>query len=202
MGFDKAALLVEGVPNAVRLAALLVEVAAPVVEVGPGRSGLPAVREEPPGSGPLAAVGAGVAWLGRAGYRGAALAVACDLPFLDAGALRALASWPGEGSAVPFAGGYPQPLCARWSARDLAAATQLVEAGERSMRALLARPGVVLVDEGRWPAGLSARVLADVDTPEDLRRLGLGAPPATVRDGSRGAECRGSGTEESVFGRR
>lgn len=174
MGSDKALLEVDGLPNAVRLAGVLRQVAAPVVEVGPGRSGLLAVTEEPAGSGPLVALSAGAALLERLGHAGPALVLACDLPFVDAEALEVLVAWPEGGSVVPVAGGQPQPLCARWSASDLRWAARLVEAGERSMKALLNRPGVEFVDEEQWPGREPAgRVFADVDTAEDLRRLGL-----------------------------
>jgi hypothetical protein len=52
MGTDKALLIVEGEPLASRLGHILSLVAQPVVEVGPGWSGLDTVRENPSGSGP------------------------------------------------------------------------------------------------------------------------------------------------------
>lgn len=177
MGFDKASLVVEGVPLAARLAAMLVEVARPVIEVGPGRAGIPAVREDPPGSGPLVAVAAGWEALGRQGRPGAALVLSCDLPLLRPALLELLASWPGSASVVPLWGGRPQPLCARWSERDLDAAAALVGTGQRAMRALLDRPGVELLGESVWSTVAPADSLADVDRPEDLERLGL-APVA------------------------
>ncbi len=56
MGFDKASMLVGGVACAARVAAVMQAVVADAVEVGPGVSGLRAVREDPPGGGPLVAV--------------------------------------------------------------------------------------------------------------------------------------------------
>lgn len=173
MGFDKASIRVDGVALAQRAGQLLSEVAAPTVEVGPGRSGLVSVLEDPPGTGPLAAVGAGVRSLRVAGHDGGALVLACDLPLVSREALLALAGWPGEGSVVPAAGGGPQLLCARWSAPDLDAIEELLARGERAMKALLGRPGVTIVARPDWPAGLEARALLDVDTPAELDRLGL-----------------------------
>jgi molybdopterin-guanine dinucleotide biosynthesis protein A len=173
MGSDKALLRVEGVPNAVRLARLLTEVAEPLVEVGPGISGLPAVSEEPAQQGPLVALCAGAAYLRAAGHLGPVLVLACDLVLLGPAALGLLACWPGDVSVLPVVGGRPQPLVARWSSQDLAEADRLVGDGERSMKALLGRPGTVLVDEGLWPAGVTARDFTDVDTPAELERLGL-----------------------------
>nr|MDP9020189.1 NTP transferase domain-containing protein [Actinomycetota bacterium] len=45
MGRDKALLAVHGLPLAQRTAGVLAAVVAPVLEVGPGRSTLPAVQE-------------------------------------------------------------------------------------------------------------------------------------------------------------
>lgn len=175
MGFDKAYLEVGGVRNAVRLAGVLAEVAWPLVEVGSGCSGLPAVLEEPRGGGPLVALCAGAESLAALGRAGPALVLACDLPFVTAEALAVLAGWPGGASAVPMVGGRLQPLCARWSASDLALAKELVAAGERSMRALLEAAKVEVLDESNW-SGRARRLFADADTPEDLHRLGV-APP-------------------------
>jgi len=173
MGFDKASIAIDGVPAAVRVARVMCSVVTPVVEVGPGRSGLVTVREEPPGSGPLAAVDAGARALEGAGHDGAALVVACDLPLLTETVLRMLAEWPGDSSVVPVVAGRPQPLCARWSGADLRSTAWLVDAGERSMRALLSRPGIVFLDESGWPGSVEAGALRDADTRADLDRLGL-----------------------------
>jgi len=172
MGFDKALVEVDGLANAVRLAAVMQKVASPVLEVGPGRSGLKAIAEGPIGQGPLFATCAALPALEAAGHRGPVLLLACDLAFVTAEDLALLAGWPG-GSVVPMVDGRPQPLCARWSHEDLLAATVLVHAGERSMKALLRRPGIVLVDRDQWPAGRADHVFADFDTPTDLAGLGL-----------------------------
>jgi molybdopterin-guanine dinucleotide biosynthesis protein A len=164
MGRDKATIVVGGETLAARSARLLSGVAAPCIEVGPGVSGLPAVTEQPPGSGPLAALAAGVAALAPGAP---ALVVACDLPSLDVELLRWLAGHPGAGSVVPVTDRRPQPLCARWSAADLAVATGLVAEGARSMQELVRRSGALLVAP---PDGLVA-ALADVDTPEQLAQL-------------------------------
>jgi molybdopterin-guanine dinucleotide biosynthesis protein A len=172
MGQDKANLVIDGEPLAVRTAALLLAVAAPVIEVGPGYTGLLTVREAPPGSGPLAAVAAGAAALAGRGHAGPALVVATDLPRLTGAYLEALANASGdETSAVPRdPSGRPQPLCARYSAAALATAQRLVTDGHRSMAALLDRVPVAWFD---GPA--ATEVLCDVDTPEDLAAMLRGA---------------------------
>jgi molybdopterin-guanine dinucleotide biosynthesis protein A len=173
MGFDKAGLKVNGRSNLDRLASVMCTVAAgPVAEVGVGASGLPATREEPPGRGPLVAMVAGAAYLARAfDWRGDVLVVACDLPFLTAEALAVVAAWPAPQSAVPLWEGRLQPLCARWAAADLVLAAGLVATGSRSLQALVEKVSLSVIDSGAWGP---AHVLADVDTPQDLDRFGLG----------------------------
>ncbi len=174
MGFDKAGLLVDGEACAERLARLLSDLAAPVVEVGPGHTGLPAVLESPPGSGPLAAVAAGRSALLLAGHDGPALVLACDLPFVTKALLEVLADHPGDASVVPTVGGVDQPLLARWSARDLDAAAKHLATGERSLRRLPDRAAATRLDEAGWGAVADGRAFADADTPADLAALGLG----------------------------
>ena len=176
MGFDKALVEIGGVPNAVRLAGVLGEVASPVVEVGPGRSGLTAIGEQPPGQGPLVATSAALDALRAMGHFGPVLVLACDLAFVTGEDLGLLAAWPEPASVVPIVSGRPQPLCARWSQEDLGAARPLLQAGERSMRVLLRRPGIVFLDEGHWPRSKQRRVFADFDTPADLTEMGLRLP--------------------------
>jgi molybdopterin-guanine dinucleotide biosynthesis protein A len=174
MGFDKTVVSVGGVPCAVRAAGVMMAVLSPVVEVGPGRSSLSAVREEPAGAGPLAAISAGFAHLReRFGFDGAVVVVAGDHPFVNEAALEMLVRFPGRASVVPVVAGRAQPLLARWSSEALLEAASLVAAGERSMHALVARDEVVLLEEADWPAGVEVRAFSDIDTPEDLVNLGL-----------------------------
>jgi molybdopterin-guanine dinucleotide biosynthesis protein A len=161
MGRDKAAIVVGGETLAVRTARVLSSVASPCVEVGAAVSGLPAVREDPPGSGPLVALATGVSALSPGTD---ALVVACDLPLLSPEALQWLASYPAAGTVVPLREGRAQPLCARWSGADLAAVAGLVADGARSMQALLERSDAVLVT----PPSPLAAAFEDVDTPEQL----------------------------------
>ena len=178
MGFDKASMLVGGVACAARVAAVMQAVVADAVEVGPGVSGLRAVREDPPGGGPLVAVCAGARALGDVGDTAPTLVLACDLPLVTEATLRTLAQWPGTRSVVPVLEGQPQPLCARWSADDLAAAADLVRAGMRSMRSLLDCRDVELIDEAHWPPQMDRRAFSDVDTTADLERIGLIRAPS------------------------
>jgi molybdopterin-guanine dinucleotide biosynthesis protein A len=108
-----------------------------------------------------------------------------------------LVDWPGDCSVIPIVDGHAQPLCARWSAEDLAATAGLVDAGERALKALLARPGLVLLDEAKWPAAVEASAFADVDTPDDLDRLGLCWEPDAL-DAGRPLTGSGSGSGTSI----
>jgi molybdenum cofactor guanylyltransferase len=175
MGSDKALLEVDGQRLVDRAVAALTAVADPVIEVGPGWSGLPSVQEDPPGTGPLAAVAAGAAALRAAGHDGPVLVLAVDMPRASVELLRRLAERPGPPTAVPRAGGHPQPLCARYGPDALAAADRLLAAGGQSLRGLLealdARGGVGWVEEDEWAAVAEPAALSDIDTPDDLRRL-------------------------------
>jgi molybdopterin-guanine dinucleotide biosynthesis protein A len=175
MGADKALLEVNGQRLVDRAVAALTAVADPVVEVGPGWSGLSAVRENPPGGGPLAAVAAGAAALRAAGHDGPVLVLAVDMPRVGVDLLRLLADRAGPATAVPRAGGHPQPLCARYGTDALAAVDRLLAAGGRSLRGLLEamdiRGGVGWVEEAEWARVAEPGALSDVDTPDDLRRL-------------------------------
>jgi molybdopterin-guanine dinucleotide biosynthesis protein A len=177
MGRDKATLVVggAGAPLAERTAALLIAVAAPVVEVGPGYTGLPHVQESPPGGGPLCALAAGWAGLKSLGWPEPAsvLVVATDLPRLTVGLLTLLAGYPAIGPVVPLdTEQRTQPLCARYPMGALGLAAQLVEEGERSVRALLAGLNPKWVAPSVWqPAAGDPDALVDVDTPADLTAL-------------------------------
>jgi molybdopterin-guanine dinucleotide biosynthesis protein A len=177
MGSDKATLrLVEGGATlAQRTAGLLASVAHPCVEVGRGHSGLPAVREVPEGTGPLAGVARGWEALTASGFRGLVLVVATDLPALDLTTLQWLVAQPGAQSVVPVVDGHPQPLCARWSGADLDESVALVGQGHRAMHQLMERCRPVLLTSGR------PGPFCDADTPGQARRLGVALPQRSGR---------------------
>jgi molybdopterin-guanine dinucleotide biosynthesis protein A len=176
MGADKASLVVVGERLADRSARVLTEVCTPVFEVGPGHTDLDSVREEPPGGGPLSAIAAGGRALRDRGLSGPALILAVDLPLITSAALAFLRDFPGPDTVVPFVAGQPQPLCARYSAGALERSPEAVARGEDSVRRFLASlSGVQWVGPRMWGAAADERAFADVDTPEDLDRLGLRA---------------------------
>ncbi|HSS11512.1 MAG TPA: NTP transferase domain-containing protein [Acidimicrobiales bacterium] len=181
MGRDKASLIVAGQRLAVRTAALLTDVAAPIIEVGPGYTALAQVQESPAGGGPLAALAAGWAGLVERGLPESAsvLVVATDMPRLTVGLLALLARHPRPGCVVPLDHeGRSQPLCARYPMATLARATNLVGAGQRSIHALLDLGGenVTWLTPSAWQqAAGRPDALVDVDTPADLAALNIRA---------------------------
>ncbi len=173
MGRDKALIEVDGVTLADRAAAVLAEVCDPVLEVGPGHTSLPAVREDPPGSGPLAALEAGWAELRRRGHDGPVLVLAVDMPWVTPELLRWLADRPGGTTAVPRVGDHPQPLCARYQPATLDLVAGYLASGRRRLRDLLETIEVDWITPEEWAEATGEEAFADADTPEDLDRLGL-----------------------------
>jgi molybdopterin-guanine dinucleotide biosynthesis protein A len=172
MGRDKADLVVAGERLADRAARVLTTVCDPVLEVGPARSPLDAVGDEPR-SGPLAALVAGADALRARGHDGAVLLLGVDLPFVEAPLLGLLANHPAAETVVPLAGGMRQSCCARYALAALITAAELVEQGERALHTLLSTVPVVEISEAEWRTVAPADALADLDTPEDLARHGV-----------------------------
>jgi len=177
LGVDKAGLLHEGETLAARGARLLGAVCGgPVVEAGDGVSGLPSVREQPAGAGPLAALAAAGEELRARGHRGPALLLAVDMPAVDQALLEFLGTWPGAPTVVPSAGGHLQPVCARYGADAMVAAQSLVIAGLRPFRHLLDVVEHDVVAEAAWGPVTAGDPFADVDTPDDAARHGIRLP--------------------------
>lgn len=165
LGRDKAATHVGGRRLLDRLLAG-VPTDLPVVLVGPAlegvRAGVVVTREDPPGSGPLAAIGAGMQ---RVGTPYVAV-VAADMPFalpVLLGAVRALAGQAVDAVVPVDADGVVQPLCAAY--RSDALRRSLAALGPLPGRAVRAVLPLLRVME--WPVPQAD--LADVDTDEQLR---------------------------------
>jgi molybdopterin-guanine dinucleotide biosynthesis protein A len=176
LGVDKAILELDGESLASRLARVLGAVCSPTIEVGPGYTTLPATREDPPGQGPLAALTAGAAAIAADRALMPTIVLAVDLPFVDTALVEWLVAHPAPITVVPIVDGVRQTLCARYSPDALAAARELLDAGERSLRALLAAVPVHEAPEAEWAAVASQRTFADVDTREDAAEFGLSTP--------------------------
>jgi molybdopterin-guanine dinucleotide biosynthesis protein A len=126
----------------------------------------------------LAALGAGAAAVRAARHDGPVLVLAVDMPRVTVELLRLLADRAGPETAVPRAGGHPQPMCARYGPEVLAAVDERLAAGGRSLRDLLetlAAQGLVgWVEQEEWEPVSGPEAFSDVDTPEDFRRLAEG----------------------------
>jgi molybdopterin-guanine dinucleotide biosynthesis protein A len=172
MGKDKASIvLADGRTCAETVAARLAQVADPVLEIGPGASGLTTVPDDDPGAGPLAALATGWAALVNSGHAGPVLVLACDLPRVTVPLLQLLARASGDGAVVPVVGGRPQPLCARFAPASLDQCQRLVAEGRRSLKALLDATPVVWLGPETWTEVADEQCFADVDTPKDLAHL-------------------------------
>jgi molybdopterin-guanine dinucleotide biosynthesis protein A len=176
-GSPKAEVTVDGERLADRGARLLLDTCDVVVEVGPGYSSLDAVREEPPGSGPLAALAAGGEALAVRDAATRFLVLAVDLPFVDGAILEHVRDHAVAGVVVPRVAGRAQPLCARYTAAALATARTLLADGARSMKALLDAVPVTWLDDEELRRVASPDALADVDTPDDAERWGITLEP-------------------------
>lgn len=171
MGRDKAALVIGGERLADRSARVLSAVSDPAVEVGPGRTSLPAIDDER--AGPLVALVRGAIALRARGYAGPVVLLGVDLPFATEPLIRLIADHPAAETVVPVAGGMRQSCCARYAPDALEAAAGLVDGGERALHALLSTVPVVEITEEEWLAVAPRDALADLDTPEDLVRYGV-----------------------------
>jgi molybdopterin-guanine dinucleotide biosynthesis protein A len=171
MATDKSAIVWRGETFAARAARVLAQVCVPAVEVGAGVTALPSVREEPPGAGPLAALVAGARALAKPGP---VVLLACDLPLVDVPLLQLLATWAGDRTVIPVAGGRAQYACARYGSDAVARAQAALAAGDHALRAAAGDDGDFdVLTEQAWRAVASPDSFADMDTPADLARLGL-----------------------------
>jgi molybdenum cofactor guanylyltransferase len=176
LGVDKASLVLEGETLAARAARRLDATCSPVVEVGDGVSDRPAVREVPAGAGPLAALAAAGTWLRDRGHHGPALLLAVDLPAVDDAFLGWLRDRRGEPTTVLRVDGRLQPVCARYGADALLAASSLVAGGVRALHELFDVVDHDVVEEDEWRVVASPDTFLDIDTPADAERLGIRLP--------------------------
>lgn len=165
MGRDKAFVEVGGVPlAAIAAAALRGAGAAPIVAVGGDAERLAALGLDPvadrwPGAGPLG----GIVTALSAAPAGVVVVLACDLPFVTAEAVEAVAGALGDAdAAVPEVGGRLEPLLAAYRDTCTAPFTEALAAGRGAVRDALARVRVerVTLADPRW--------VANANTPEDL----------------------------------
>lgn len=166
MGADKATLVVEGRPMAVRVADALWEARChPVVCQGGDVAaltgyGLDARPDSEPGGGPAAAIRDGLSAVATD-----AVVAACDLIDLDGATVRALLAagdeHPAADVVVASAEGR-RHLLGYWRSRAVPALTAALEDGESSYLGVLDRLDVVDLD-------VDGRAVRNVNRPNDLR---------------------------------
>jgi molybdopterin-guanine dinucleotide biosynthesis protein A len=129
--------------------------------------GLTSIEDSPPGIGPLGGLLGLLEHAERAGATGV-LALACDLPFVRGELLRRLLSERGDATVVTKTGGVRNPLVARYAVGPgLAAARAVLEAGRRSLQAVLDQLGSGVATLELSVAESAS--LEDWDTPDDVR---------------------------------
>ena len=176
LGVDKATLLLDGETLAGRAARVLSTACAPVLEVGPGVTELPAVDEGARHRGPLVAVAAGGDALRARGHAGSSIVLAVDLPRIDVRLLELLRDWRGAPTVVPEVDGRRQTACARYGGDALLAARSLVDGGVRRLHDLLDIVDVDRIGADVWGSVTTPSAFADVDTLADAARLGVQLP--------------------------
>jgi len=137
--------------------------------------GLPTRPDTLPGQGALGGIHAALRWAREEGRPGA-LCLACDMPFLAPGLLRALverAAATGAEVVAPESAGRRgvEPLCAVYSVVCLPTVEAMLAAGERRMMELLEQvrtDRLPLEEVRRW--GDPATLFLNVNTPDDHRR--------------------------------
>ena len=129
--------------------------------------GVPAVLDEPEGIGPLGGLRGLLLRAQSEGSR-TALALACDLPFLDEQVLSALSAPLTRAARVPFVEAFFQPLAAAYEpTATLEAIDRARAVGKHALLYVLQVLGEQV--ERLELDGSQARALRDWDTPEDVR---------------------------------
>ncbi|MEO6602182.1 MAG: NTP transferase domain-containing protein [Polyangiaceae bacterium] len=129
--------------------------------------GVASVPDEPAGIGPLGGL-RGLLLRARSEGSRSALALACDLPFLDESVLSALIAPLIQAARVPLVEAFFQPLAAAYEpAATLQAIEQSRALGKHALQYVLQ----ILGEQVECLAidGAQAHALRDWDTPEDMR---------------------------------
>jgi molybdopterin-guanine dinucleotide biosynthesis protein A len=157
---DKPALTVGGLSLLDRVAAAVAD-AGRIVVVGPPRELARPVRwarEQPPGGGPVAAIGAALDQVSAP----AVVVLAADLPWVAPAVAALLAALTDAPAAVLVTGGRPNYLCAAWRRpaleQALASIGTLADAAARQLFAGV--PAAQVIDADGWGR--------DCDTWDDL----------------------------------
>ncbi|HUL73984.1 MAG TPA: molybdenum cofactor guanylyltransferase [Vicinamibacterales bacterium] len=173
-GRDKSRLVIEGRSIIVRQMEVLQRVAHEIYIVGPRADlyadiGVPVYADLLPGRGPLGGVFTAL----EVAEGDPVLVVGCDLPFLDAGLLARLVarSDRADGAWIVTARGVePLVACYQRAVRDRV--LERLRAGALKLADLGTALSMVRVDEAEVAEfGPSARLLTNLNTPEDYGRI-------------------------------
>jgi molybdopterin-guanine dinucleotide biosynthesis protein A len=178
-GAAKGFLRVKGVPIAARSLALFRDLFDEVLVVandpGPWLAlGAPVVPDAIPGKGAPGGLHAAL----RNARTGWIFAAACDMPFLSEGPIRHLAARRDGATAVVVAWERGlEGMHAFWSRETLPAVERMLREGNPSLRAIAAGVGARVVPAAEWrEVDPDGRCLENVNTPDDVLRLGLEPP--------------------------
>jgi FdhD protein len=165
-GSDKSSALLVGETLLARAGGTLASVFEDVVIVSSSDT-RPApwsrVPDRQPGLGPLAGIEAALVRAHELGREGA-FVLACDMPLVNASAVRAVLAALGDAwAAAPTGGRGVEPLCAAYRVQCLPAVTQALEARRLAVHELFAGVRGVTV-------ALPARLFLNVNTPQDHAR--------------------------------
>ena len=143
-GAPKGLLTIDGEPIVVKTRRLLEEVGAECVLVGAHPAyeglGLETIPDDPAAEGPLAGL---LALLARASTQRWAIAIACDMPFIDRDLVRCLVDAPPAPVVAPRRRAEDrgrdvwEPLFARYDPAVIDVARELARTGKRKLQMLL-----------------------------------------------------------------
>jgi len=136
---------------------------------------LPVIPDHYRGQGPLAGLHAAMLWNECSLY----IALACDLPSLQTRLLRKLASFAKDYDvAIPRTrDGLAHPLCAVYRRTCLPVVENSLHRGVNKMIEILEEPSLSIRWIGPEEGQFEDADLANINTPEDLRRLKSGFIP-------------------------
>jgi molybdenum cofactor guanylyltransferase len=172
-GRDKSRLLIDGATILHRQIAELSQITDDIMLVGASKIepavGVRPVIDRVPDAGPLGGLDAAL----TAAHGNRVAVVACDMPFISARFLAYLLSLAGDAEAVvPRTRDGYHPLCAVYTRDCLEAVRCRLTAGTLSMMGLLDEVRVRVVQEHEFASlGDPDRLLANVNTPDDLERI-------------------------------
>lgn len=131
--------------------------------------------DEPgPGHGPIA--GLETALMSLTASESAVVCLAADMPFVTTSALLLVRdAEPGAAVVAPVVGGFPEPLCARYSKSTLAMVRAARAMQRYKMMDLLSQLDAHLLDAAALGPDADGRFATNVNTPADLLHAQLKA---------------------------